>query len=593
VSAADVPVNISPLNNVTEIRDAIQAAIEGQGGNNRVTVTGSFPLTDQQTVAFQVNAQSEIIWEADISDGRIEITFNNPNATFTMNSGRIGTLSTNGYNGPAVNIGGSASIGELYANVSDPGFEGPTVYLRGNPTIGEFIDVMYVEMGVEQRIFDLRGESNDPPPPAEDDNEPESDRRMGDEIRLFDQPNDIDDKLTVVITDNKKFIKDGIKYAGIVDIKSFFTDIPKAIPKEVIIGGLRYLVGDTIYIVGEENLEIIGYTETGVSYVFPAVENSDRAATFSAIGLPKGVKLSADGKLSTETLPLRAGIYRFKVTVNNGLDTHTISVKLNIKGGYASDDELIDNLTHNDKEDQPEVLDDEEDLIEDGSDVPRFWLNGELKLHYSPEMVDFDSLFLNGKLLKRNEDYRVDSGSTVIILTEQTIAPLPNGDHVVTTMFHQNSDVGLDTVINDVGGSSFVFRFGDDTEGKRINITGDGVEGSVTFDDKNSKETPITAISANTEEIETRAKNLSNATGCEIVAAFETKQHGGFGGKTATFAVSASSLDLKLKNKTTVYIAVYDSKTGKTYQNKGEVKDGMIVFKTKHSGVFMLSLKKY
>jgi hypothetical protein len=161
-------------------------------------------------------------------------------------------------------------------------------------------------------------------------------------------------------------------------------------------------------------------------------------------------------------------------------------------------------------------------------------------------------------------------------------------------MFHQNTDVGMDTVINDVGSSSYVFRFGDEkTSGKRVNIGGDGVTGSVTFDDTASKEEPITTITANSEAIQKRAANLSNATGREIIAAFETKQHGGFGGKTATFAVSVKSLDLSLKNGTAVYVAVYDSTTGKTYQNKGEVKDGMIVFRTVHSGVFMVALEKF
>jgi hypothetical protein len=168
-------------------------------------------------------------------------------------------------------------------------------------------------------------------------------------------------------------------------------------------------------------------------------------------------------------------------------------------------------------------------------------------------------------------------------------------------MFHQNTDVGMDTVINDVGSSSYVFRFGDEkTSGKRVNIGGDGVTGSVTFDDTASKEEPITAISANSEAIQKRAANLSNATGREIIAAFETKQHGGFGGtstapagRVATFAVSVKSLNLSLKNGTAVYVAVYDSTTGKTYQNKGEVKDGMIVFRTVHSGVFMVALEKF
>jgi hypothetical protein len=438
--------------------------------------------------------------------------------------------------------------------------------------------------------------ANDPPP----ENElpivvlKKTDRKIGDEFTLYDITDD-KDRLTVVITDNEPFIKDGIEYAGIVDIKNFYTDDPEEIPKEVIIDGLRYLMGDTIYIVAVKNLELIGYSETGISYVFPAVENSDNAATFSAIGLPRGVTLSKDGVLSTEELPLRVGIYGFKITVDNGIDKHTIEVKLNIKAGYASDDELAADLTKNDKEAQPEVMDDaDESDGDEGGGVLNLWLNGVLKLHYDPDMEDFEGLFLDGKLLIEDEDYTVEDGSTVIILTEQTMAPLPTGDHVVTTMFHQDSDVGMDTVINDVGSSSFVFRFGDGkTTGKRVNIGGDGVMGSVTFDDKESEEAPITTISANTEAIEERANNLSNATGKEIIAAFETKQTGGFGGKTATFAVSVKSLNLTLKNGTAVYIAVYDAKTGKTYQNKGEVRDGMIVFKTKHSGVFMISLEKF
>jgi hypothetical protein len=398
---------------------------------------------------------------------------------------------------------------------------------------------------------------------------------------------------TVEIKDDKPFEQNGTSYAGTVDIVSVDSDTPQEIPKEVFVNGRRYLVGETIYIVAKKDLEIVGYTETGVSYVFPAVENSERAATFTAEGLPEGVVLSEGGVLSTETLPLTAGEFAFTVTVDNGADTNTIEVKLTIKDGYASDDELTADLTQNDKEAAPAILD-KAGEVKPFNGVPGLWLNEELTLHYAPDMGNFNELFLDGKPLKLGEDYLVKNGSTVIILTEQTIAPLPNGDHVVTTMFHQESEVGLDTVINDVGSSSFVFRFGDEkSDKKRINISGDGVEGSVSFDDKNAKETPITTISANTEAIEQRAKNLANATGNEIIAAFETKQTGGFGGKTATFAVSVKSLDLKLKDKTAVYIAVYDSKTGKTYQNKGEVRDGMIVFKTKHSGVFMVSLEKY
>jgi hypothetical protein len=398
---------------------------------------------------------------------------------------------------------------------------------------------------------------------------------------------------TVEITDDKPFVQDGQTYYGIVDIVNVDTDKPQEIPKEVFINGLRYLVGETIYIVAKKDLEIVGYAETGVSYVFPAVENTAREAAFSTEGLPEGVILSEGGILSTEALPLNPGSYEFTVTVDNGVDTNTIKVTLTIKSGYASDEELTADLTQNDKEKAPAILDEiGEEKDYDG--VPGLWINADLTLHYDPDFEDFDELFLDGKLLKFGEDYLVKNGSTVIILTEQTMTPLANGDHVVTTMFHQDSEVGLDTVINDVGSSSFVFRFGDEKkDAKRVNISGDGVTGSVSFDDKGSEEQPITTLSANTEEIQTRANNLANATGNEIIAAFETKQTGGFGGKTATFAVSAESLDLTLKNGTTVYIAVYDSKSGKTYQNKGEVKDGMIVFRTKHSGVFMISLEKY
>jgi hypothetical protein len=387
----------------------------------------------------------------------------------------------------------------------------------------------------------------------------------------------------VEITDNTPFEQNGKSYAGTVDIVSVDSDTPQEIPKEVFINGQRYLVGETIYIVGREEKKIEATADTGFSYIFTAVENVDNPVKFTVEGLPEGLVMSEDGVITTKTLPAPVGTFEITVTADNGADTNIYTMTIEIKS-EMTDAELLKKLTENDI---PELL------TEPQEDVRRMWVNQELSIHYEPDIDDFYAVFLDGQLLNK-QDYRVEEGSTVIILTEQTIAPLPNGDHVVTTMFHQESNVGLDTVINDVGSSSYVFRFGDEkSDNKRININGDGVVGSVTFDDKNAKETPITTISANTEAIEQRAKNLSNATGCEIIAAFETKQNGGFGGKTATFAVSTESLDLKLKNGTAVYIAVYDSKTGKTYQNKGTVKDGMIVFKTKHSGVFMVSLRKY
>jgi hypothetical protein len=421
----------------------------------------------------------------------------------------------------------------------------------------------------------------------------------------------------IVVADTTPIVVDDKEYAGTVKVDSVNSDKPQGIPKEVVIGGESYLVGETVYIVGTEEKKVEATAETGFSYVFTAVENSDKPVKFSAEGLPDALEMTEDGVIVTKTLPIPAGEYTIKVTADNGADTNEYTMTIEIKEGGLTDEELIAALTANDSPDlTPEILslpgdelgdeigeeaaEGENEEGEEGtegeskSSVPTLWVNGDVSLHYTPETTEFFALFLDGKLLEKDVDYGIKEGSTVIILTEQTMTALPSGDHVVTTMFHQKTDVGLDTVINDVGSSSFVFRFGDEkTSGKRVNIGGDGVSGSVTFDDTKSKEEPITAISANTEAIEERAANLSNATGREIISAFETKQHGGFGGKTATFAISVKSLDLTLKNGTAVYVAVYDSTTDKTYQNKGEVKDGMIVFRTKHSGVFMVSLEKY
>ncbi|MDR0992300.1 MAG: hypothetical protein LBL87_05305 [Ruminococcus sp.] len=399
-------------------------------------------------------------------------------------------------------------------------------------------------------------------------------------------------ELTVTVESTEPVIVGGQSYSGTVDVQDYYSKTPQPIPTEVYINGERFLVGDTIYIVSEKNFEIVDYAETGVSYVFPAVENTADPVTYTATGLPEGVVLSGDGVLSTEKLPLAAGSYTIEVTANNGKDTHTINATIVIKEGYAADSDLVADITKNDKENEPTVLDDSEERG-DSEGVLNLWMNGELKLHYDPELADFAGLFLDGKKLIEETDYTLEEGSTVVVLTEQTMVPLTNGDHVVTTMFSQNSNVGMDTVINDVGSSSFVFRVGDKAAGsKRVNISGDGVKGSVMFDGED-EETPITTLSANTEAIEKRCENLTNATGNEIIAAFETKQSGGFGGKTATFAVSTRSLGLTLKNGSDIYIAVYDPKTNKTYQNKGTVKDGMIIFKTKYSGVFMISREKF
>jgi hypothetical protein len=577
--------------------------------SNVVYVTGISEYQGQLYIRFNKNYECIIYWDAvyrgmlNISDvswdnpdnwaqnsslifnsgaelGAIEILYND-NSTIRINRGVTVNGSLNGPDGMLIYIDNEANIDPYLIDemLNKSYFDSPDPNENNNEN----------EEIIEQSVPDLNPTPASAPAPETGETANPTKITLKSENHLF--PSFV--RPTVEITDDKPFEQDGQTYYGIVDIVNVDTDKPQEIPKEVFIDGLRYLVGETIYIVAKKDLEIVGYAETGVSYVFPAVENVAREAAFSAEGLPEGVILSEGGVLSTEVLPLNPGSYEFTVTVDNGVDTNTIEVTLTIKSGYASDEELTADLTKNDKENAPAILEkDGEEKESDG--VPGLWINADLTLHYDPDFEDFEKLFLDGKLLKLGEDYLVKNGSTVIILTEQTLAPLQNGDHVVTTMFHQDSEVGLDTVINDVGSSSFVFRFGDEKkDAKRVNISGDGVTGSVSFDDKGSEEQPLTALSANTEQIQARAANLSNATGNEIIAAFETKQTGGFGGKTATFAVSVKSLDLTLKNGTAVYIAVYDAKSGKTYQNKGSVKDGMIVFRTKHSGVFMISLEKY
>jgi hypothetical protein len=547
-------VNIDGNDTMTMINGAIMYELSS---TNTVTVTGTPTYAGPLEIALGYG--QTVIWQANAPGIQLELILNEqiqPGATpgsFNMTGGSLASL-TAGANLPAgwVTIsGGQAEIGE--------------------------------------GVIDNRPAETSDETAAEPESEPEPPAEAGEIIELgvhssgSDDPNYIPP--TVQIVDNEPLEKDGVTCYGTVDIVSVDSNTPQEIPSYVLISGVRYAVGDVVYIVGENEKKIEATADTGFSYVFTAVENSDNPVKFTVEGLPEGFEMTEDGVITTTVLPTPVGTFEITVTADNGLDTNEYKMTIEIKEGGLSDKELLTALTENDVPDL---------LTEPQEDIPGVWTNDELSIHYEPEIDDFSAVFLDGKLLEEDVDYHVEEGSTVIILTEQTMIPLPQGDHVVTTMFNQNSDVGLDTVINDVGSSSFVFRFGDEkTSGKRVNIGGDGVTGSVTFDDTKSKEEPITAISANTEAIQERAANLSNATGREIIAAFETKQHGGFGGKTATFAVSAKSLGLSLKNGTVVYVAVYDSTIDKTYQNKGEVKDGMIVFRTKHSGVFMVATEKF
>jgi hypothetical protein len=574
------------------INAAANAAAVEAGGPGYITVTG-----DTTLITLAINLPDGIVvnWEANMPNTELTINALGDYGFFSMSQGSLESLIIGNFTNTQSNfvqISESAYVGPINNTAGVNVYAGPanydplestgTIIQPGNDNANELPTVLAASLAQEPS----ESEPAPTPPPEPGDEKELTGTQPG------SPPGGFPGDLIIKVIDNNPIEKDGKRYFGTVDIENYFSDKPLEIPKEVFINGRRYLVGDTIYIVGQKDLQIIGYTETGVSYVFPVVENTDDPVKFTAEDLPEGVVLSEDGVLSTESLPLVAGTYKIMVTADNGKDTHTIPVTIIIKEGYASDAELLGDLTLHDKEDEPEVLDDNETADEENG-ILNLWINGELKLHYDPELEDFAGLFLDGKLLQEGKDYTTEEGSTVVVLTEQTMIPLTNGDHVVTTLFNQNSDVGMDTVINDVGSSSFVFRFGEKgSTGTRVNISGDGVKGSVTFDDSTQKQ-PITTLSANTEAIQTRCANLSNATGNEIIAAFETKQSGGFGGKTATFAIDARSLGLTLKNGSAVYIAVYDSKTGKTYQNQGEVKDGVIIFKTKYSGVFMISREKY
>jgi hypothetical protein len=548
-----------------------------------------YHYTNTNNEIFDVN------WSANAPNSPVTLIYNNGTVnggTFTMSSGIMQSLIVD------ASVAGLSRI-EISkdAVISDSiTINGGTVYIEyGNEILNDLSKIS--ENGGVYETFGAPADSepadsttvpeSTPEPEPSTPPEPSSDNKP---LEFFSY--EVNDPLKehyidpeIEIKEEKFYIENGMIYYGTVDILGVDSDTPQEIPSTAFIGGKRYAVGDVVYIVGESEKKIEATADTGFSYVFTAVENSENPVKFTAEGLPEGFIMTEDGVITTTILPAPVGTFEITVTADNGLDTNEYKMTIEIKEGGLSDKELLTALTENDV---PELL------TEPQESIPGVWTNDELTIHYEPEIEDFNSVFLDGKLLEKDVDYGIKEGSTVIILTEQTMTTLPQGDHVVTTMFNQNSDVGLDTVINDVGSSSFVFRFGDEkTSGKRVNIGGDGISGSVTFDDTKSKEEPITTITANTEAIEERAANLSNATGREIIAAFETKQHGGFGGKTATFAISAKSLGLSLKNGTAVYVAVYDSTTDKTYQNKGEVKDGMIVFRTKHSGVFMVSTEKF
>jgi hypothetical protein len=590
VSAA---VDVGQWSTTEDVETAILGELNNTAGATVIITGTNNTLGGGGDIRIHPTANNQkIIWEAETADSNILLQGDYTNATPLSFEMRGNASVTNLNIDPSVNqgphnitVGGNTVIiGQITL------YTGITVNLADSVQI---LDGITESGGTIIRISATPAPVTPLAEPEEPESPPTPPPLPGEILKILrpqpgDRPGQDPGEIIVKVIDNKHILEDDNVYYGTVEIENLFSDTPKAIPDEVFINGVRYRVRDSIYIVGERNLTIIGYTETGVSYVFTAVENTDDAVKFTAEGLPEGVLLSENGVLSTEFLPLAAGTFEFTVTVDNGKDTHSIPVTLIIKEGYGNDRELLEDISAHDKEPAPQVLDGNGET--DG--ILNLWINGILKLHYDPELEDFAGLFLDGKLLEAGVDYLTEEGSTVVVLTEQTMVPLTNGDHVVNAMFRQNSDVGLDTVINDVGSSSFVFRFGEKgSSGIRLNISGGGVEGSVTFD--GSDEEPLTTLSANTEAIKTRCANLSNATGNEIIAAFETKQSGGFGGKTATFAVSAKSLGLTLKDETAVYIAVYDSKTGKTYQNAGTVKDGMIIFKTKYSGVFMISKEKF
>ncbi|MDR0991785.1 MAG: hypothetical protein LBL87_02655 [Ruminococcus sp.] len=528
-----------------------------------------------EAISLSLNGSINIVWLANMPNAQLEITYfpltspQNFHGSFSMNGGSLGSIDVNG--DAAGNFPVSVNGGQVFGQLTGP-------------------------------ISDNRRPAA-PPEPVSEESEPESaptpPPEPGTEVDLTGtlagiKPGSDEGEPTVKVVDNTPITVNDQQYYGTVDIVRLKGDKPLPIPDEVFINGVRYYVGDTVYIVGDEEKIAAGYAETGFTYVFTAVENSDEPVKFTAEGLPDGLEMTEDGVITTKIIPAPVGKFTVKVTADNGLDTNVFELTIEIKEGSLSDEELYSTLTvNNDPDLEPVVLDENGEPQESGG-ITNIWINEDLTLHYDPDIEDFYGLFLDGKLLTKDRDYLLRDGSTVVVLTEQTMVPLTNGDHVVTGVFEKNSKVGMDTVINDVGSSSFVFRFGEKgSAGVRLNIGGDGVKGSVTYEGGDEKEQPLTTITANSEAIKERAKNLSNATGNEIIAAFETKQSGGFGGKTATFAVSVKSLGLDLKNGTEVYIAVYDSKTEKTYQNAGTVKDGMIVFKTKHSGVFMVALERF
>jgi hypothetical protein len=255
------------------------------------TVNGGF--TDNTTFRMTGGALSRLYLDS----------FYSPSSADISGSANIGSVSLDG-GSPSLSISDSAHIGTLTL-----GGEMMSLYIGPNVTIEDPIENL--EAILPDYIQDEREQiqNDNEETPAEEDAPESKPIKTGDEIKTSTPAGkNSGGSLTVTITDDEPFEEDGLKYAGKVDIKEFFTDTPKSIPDVVFINGKRYLVGDVVYIVAKKDLEIVGYTKTGLAYIFPAVENVEKTVVFTASNLPEGLALTEDGILYTEKLPLKRGI---------------------------------------------------------------------------------------------------------------------------------------------------------------------------------------------------------------------------------------------------------------------------------------------
>jgi uncharacterized repeat protein (TIGR02543 family) len=101
----------------------------------------------------------------------------------------------------------------------------------------------------------------------------------------------------------------------------------------------------------------------------------------------------------------------------------------------------------------------------------------------------------------------------------------------------------------------------------------------------------LTGISFDTGRVRECEDYVTRLIGAEVVGGFETAQKGGFGGP-ATVSVSLEKIGIKAVDGIEFYVMIYDSKTGKWYEDTAIVEGGNAVIDTERSGIFLVLMNR-